>query len=59
MYHGSQQMSKLTPELRSVSMQLQPELFGTAGGSLSLVSEQVPSQKVVMQLSDVLEAVAG
>ena len=58
-YHGSGQVSKLTPELKSVLMQLQPELFGAAGSSSSPVSEQVPSQKIVLQLSDVLEAVAG
>ena len=40
-------------------MQLQPELFVAAGGSSSPVSEQVLPQKVILQLSDVLEAVAG
>ena len=58
-HHGSGQVSTLTPELKSVLMQLQPELFGAPGDSVSPVSEQVPSQKVVLQLSEVLEAVAG
>ena len=61
-YQGLGQVSRLTPELNNVLLQLKPDLFGAMSKpapTTNMVGKSATQSKVNLQLSDVLEAISS